>query len=168
MSFKWAYAGFTLALVVAACGNPSASKTDAKADANVAAIKAASAQESVAAGAAAMMAGLDATGGPGKEAMQHYLDGMSKIGDAMGTVKDEASAKAAAQVIAQVNGTLKGDVDKLNGLDEKQKASAVLASTPQLLVMQQKMATAVTNVSLQNPELMKILETELDKIPEVK
>jgi hypothetical protein len=159
MSFRWAYCAFTLALVIAACGKkeePAATSVPESLPA------------STAAGAAALGALGAAAGGNVHPEMKKYVAGLTKISDALASVRDEATAKTAAQQIAAANAELEPLQKTIDGWSEADKQAAVLANTAEFAMISQKIAVAAANLQASHPELMQTLGTELDKMPDLK
>ena len=93
---------------------------------------------------------------------------VTKIADAIATVKDQASAKAAAGVIASTNTELAALIKQIDAMSDTDKASAAMANLQELVAAQQKIAIAMSNMAMNNPTEMKIVADELGKMPELK
>ena len=105
---------------------------------------------------------------PAAGAMKAYTADVTKIADAVATVKDEVSAKAAAGVIASTNTELSQLITQIDAMSDTDKASAAMANMQELVAAQQKIAIAMSNMAMNNPGQMKILADELGKMPELK
>ena len=101
-------------------------------------------------------------------AMRAYTADVTKIADAIATVKDQASAKAAAGVIASTNTELAALIKQIDAMSDTDKASAAMANMQELVAAQQKIAIAMSNMAMNNPAEMKIVADELGKMPELK
>ena len=94
-----------------------------------------------------------------------YINEMTRIADALETVDDEASAKAAAK-------KMKVAVDGLNKMQEElegeltgMKAMQVFGGRyTELVQVQTRLASEIIRIQSDHPELMDILGDELDKL----
>lgn len=96
-----------------------------------------------------------------------YLTEMTRIADALETVKDEESAKAAAVEISKaavglnkMGEVLKDDTDPL-------KAMQIFGNNyTQVVETQGRMMTELMRIQTEHPELMEIVSAEMDKLEE--
>lgn len=96
-----------------------------------------------------------------------YINEMTRIADALESVDDEASAKAAAK-------KLKVSIDGLNSMQEEldgemsgMKAMQVFGGRySELVEAQSRMGTAIVDIQTNHPELMEIVSEELDRLGE--
>lgn len=161
MNFKWAYCAFTLALVVAACGEKKEAPT-AVTDPAAAALAAAQAAPGLAAvEAMGVSQGGAANAGP----MKSYMNAWGRVGDELAKVTDEASAKAAATEIEKIAATMTDEAKKLEALTEEEKRAAVMASATEAMMMTQKVGAATATLAMSKPELLDILSPALEKVP---
>ena len=94
-----------------------------------------------------------------------YINEMTRIADALESVEDEKSAKAAAK-------KLKVAVDGLNTMSEElddqldgPKAMQVFGTRyPELMQVSMRMATEMQRIQTQHPELMEIVSEEVDRL----
>jgi hypothetical protein len=144
------------AVALAAC-NP-APANDSGATTN----PASDAQRSAAAAAAALGA---LGGGGGNPTMTAYVANLDKVATALANVKDEASAKAMGEQLAPIFFEMEKQSDILEKMSEPEITAAAMASAPQLIAAQAKIAQAASNWMMQNPELGEIISRELEKMP---
>lgn len=96
-----------------------------------------------------------------------YLTEMTRIADALETVKDEQSAKAAAGKISKaaeglnkMGEVLKDDTDPL-------KAMQIFGGNyTQVVETQGRMMTELMRIQTEHPELMEIISAEMEKLEE--
>ena len=124
------------------------------------------AQRDAATAAAAL--GALATGGGGNPTMTAYVANLDKVATALANVKDEASAKAMGEQLAPVFAEMQKQSETLEKMSEPELAAAAVASAPQLIAAQTKIAQAASTWMMQNPELGEIISKELEKMPELK
>ncbi len=86
-------------------------------------------------------------------AMKAYTADVTKIANAISGVTDEASARDAAKVIAQVNPDLEKLVKRIEGMNSSDTTSAGMANMQELVAAQQKIAVAMSNMAMNNPGL---------------
>lgn len=154
MNFKLAYAAFAFALVVAACGqnNDGAVSADAApASAGVEAMRV----ETMGAAQAA----------PSRPEMKQFAQAVARIGDALATVKDEPGARAAAAQIAEINRELEPLAHTIGGWSDADKRAAAMAAAGEMVNAQQRVGLASANLSMNHPDLMEIVQAELDRMP---
>jgi hypothetical protein len=133
-------------------------------DSNTPASPATETQQSAAAAAAALGA---LAGGGGNPTMTAYVANLDKVATALSAVKDEASAKAMGEQLAPVFAEMEKQSDILEKMSEPEIAAAAMASAPQLIAAQAKIAQAASNWMMQNPELGEIIAKELEKMPDL-
>lgn len=100
-----------------------------------------------------------------KDIGEAYINEMTRVADALESVDDEASAKAAAK-------KLKVAIDGLNQMQEELddelsgvKAMQVFGGRyTELVQVQTRMATAIVQIQTEHPELMNIVGDELEKL----
>lgn len=155
MSFKAAYSAFAFALVIAACGDgggatstPDASPSGSP-EAGVGAIEALGAMQ----------------GGAARPEMKQFVQAVGRIGDAIATVTDEESARAAAATIAGINAEIEPITRVIEGWSESEKRAAAMAAAGDLVAAQQKIGMAAAQLSVNNPQLMEIVAEELNRMP---
>ena len=94
-----------------------------------------------------------------------YINEMTRIADALETVDDEASAKAAAQ-------TIKAAVDGLNQMSEELdgeisgvKGMQIFGGRyTELIEVQSRVATSMIKIQSDHPELMDTISAEMDQL----
>ena len=94
-----------------------------------------------------------------------YINEMTRIADALETVDDEASAKAAAQ-------TIKAAVDGLNQMSEELdgeisgvKGMQIFGGRyTELIEVQGRVATSMIKIQSDHPELMDTISAEMDQL----
>lgn len=127
--------------------------------------RATEAEQSAAAAAAALGA---LGGGAGNPTMTAYAANMDKVATALANVKDEASAKAMGEQLAPVFVEMQKQTEILEKMSEPEITAAIMASAPQLVASQTKIAQAATTWMMQDPKLGEIISKELEKMPEFK
>lgn len=152
MSMKAAFCALTLALTIAACGEK----------------KEAATPEPTTASMATMETMREIAGGGDNSAMGQFATHMGRVADALASVTDEASAKAAAKVIAKANEDMIPVAKTLNAQTDAEKAAGAMANAQRLMTSQQKIGMAASNLAMNHPDLMEILGDALDDMPEVK
>lgn len=96
-----------------------------------------------------------------------YVAEITRIADALETVNDEASARAAAAEIRIATDGLKNMEKQLGGKVSGLKAMQILGSNYEELVNSQlRMMTALTTLQAEHPELMEIISAETDRLGE--
>lgn len=96
-----------------------------------------------------------------------YVAEITRIADALETVNDEASARAAAAEIRIATDGLKNMEKQLGGKVSGLKAMQILGSNYEELVNSQlRMMTALTTLQAEHPELMEIISAETDRLSE--
>lgn len=99
--------------------------------------------------------------------MKAYTAGVTRIADAIGTIKDEATAKSAAATIAAANADLAAEVKRIDAMNDADRAAAAMTNMQELVAAQQKIAIAMSNMAMNNPALMRIVADELGKMPQL-
>lgn len=91
---------------------------------------------------------------------------MTRVADALESVKDEASARKAAAEISQAAEQLEKVREKFNdgNLGGIQAMRTLQKHGKELMTTQARIMSATLKLQEQHPELMEILSTELDKI----
>jgi hypothetical protein len=107
-------------------------------------------------------------GGGSNPTMTAYVSNLDKVATALSNVKDEASAKAMGEQLAPIFAEMQKQSETLEKMSDQQIAAAAMASAPQLIAAQTKIAQAASTWMLQNPELGEIISKELEKMPELK
>ncbi|MFN3609004.1 MAG: hypothetical protein ACK4Y9_08065 [Hyphomonas sp.] len=96
-----------------------------------------------------------------------YVAEITRIADALETVNDEASARAAAAEIRIAADGLKNMEKELGGKVSGLKAMQIFGSNYEELASSQlRMMTALTTLQAQHPELMEIISEETDRLGE--
>ncbi|MDP3738294.1 MAG: hypothetical protein Q8R02_12945 [Hyphomonadaceae bacterium] len=144
------------ALVLAACGGKKEEASAPMTD-----------EQKAAAAASSILGALTGNGGEASPEMKGYVANLTKVADALGTVKDEASARAIGQQLRPVFEDMQKQADALNAMTEEQKGVAAMSMAPELISVQQKIAVAMSNWAMTKPELMEIVGEELEKMPEI-
>ena len=102
----------------------------------------------------------------GNEIGEAYLNELTRVADALETVKDEDSAKAAAK-------KLKVAVDGLNAMQEKldgKKMDGMVAMQmfggrySEFAEVQSRIAQSIVDIQMNHPELMETVSDELDRL----
>ena len=96
-----------------------------------------------------------------------YVNGMSQIADALESVTDEDSAKAAAHEIGQVTVRLQSVVDEINSMSEVEQALMVQKQAAKMVSVQNRISMALQKIVSKDPKLMNILGSELRSMPEL-
>lgn len=96
-----------------------------------------------------------------------YLTEMTRIADALETVRDEQSAKAAAGKISKAAEGLKKMGKALKDETDPLKAMQIFGSNyTQVVETQGRMMTELMRIQTEHPELMDIISAEMDKLEE--
>lgn len=94
-----------------------------------------------------------------------YVAELTRIADALETVEDEASARAAATEIRKATDGLKNMEEELGGEISGMKAMQIFGSNYEDLAnAQMKMMMALTQLQAEHPELMEIIGEETDRL----
>lgn len=94
-----------------------------------------------------------------------YVTEMTRIADALDTVKDEESARAAAIEIRKAADGLKTMEEALGGDMSGLRAMQILGSNYQgLVAAQTRMMTSMIRIQSENPELMNYIGEEMDRL----
>lgn len=94
-----------------------------------------------------------------------YVAEITRIADALETVNDEASARAAAADIRIAADGLKNMEKELGGKVSGIKAMQIFGSNYEELASSQlRMMTALTTLQAEHPELMEIISEETDRL----
>lgn len=100
-----------------------------------------------------------------KDIGKAYVAELTRIADALETVEDEASARAAAAEIRKATDGLKNMEEELGGEISGMKAMQIFGSNyEQLANAQLRMMTALTQLQAEHPELMEIIGEETDRL----
>lgn len=96
-----------------------------------------------------------------------YLTEMTRIADALETVKDEQSAKAAAGKISRAAEGLNKMGDALKDETDPLKAMQIFGNNyTQVVETQGRMMTELMRIQSEHPELMDIISAEMEKLEE--
>ncbi|MAN45768.1 MAG: hypothetical protein GYB49_02700 [Alphaproteobacteria bacterium] len=94
-----------------------------------------------------------------------YVNEMTRIADALETVKDEKSAEKAAKTLNKAAEGLNAMQEELDNEAGSTKAMQVLASRAgELAEVQGRMMKEIMRIQTEHPELMDVLGDELNKI----
>lgn len=107
-------------------------------------------------------------GGGGNAAMNSYVADLQKMADAVAAVKDEPSARAAADAIDKLSPEMADYAKQLDGLSDSDKAAVVMAHVQELTAAQQKLATSMSGLGMNNPQLLQIIGDKVGKAPQMK
>jgi hypothetical protein len=100
-----------------------------------------------------------------KDIGEAYINEMTRVADALESVDDEASAKAAAKKLKVAIDGLNQMQDELDGELSGVKAMQVFGGRyTELVQVQTRMATAIVEIQTNHPELMDIVGDELEKL----
>ena len=100
-----------------------------------------------------------------KDIGEAYINEMTRVADALESVDDEASAKAAAKKLKVAIDGLNQMQDELDGELSGVKAMQVFGGRyTELVQVQTRMATAIVQIQTNHPELMDIVGDELEKL----
>jgi len=95
---------------------------------------------------------------------QAYLEQLNVIADALDTIDDEASARAAATEIGEANVEMEAIADSMQGLSDNEMLAMVQSIAPQLQEIQARIAATMQRLSA-NPEYFSIIGDELSNMP---
>lgn len=94
-----------------------------------------------------------------------YINEMTRIADALETVEDEASAKAAAKKISVAVEGLNQMSEELDGEISGVKGMQIFGGRyAELIEVQGRVATSMIRIQSDHPDLMDTLGEELDKL----
>lgn len=94
-----------------------------------------------------------------------YVNEMTRIADALDTVKDEDSARKAAVDIRKAADGLESMKDALGDDISGLRAMQIFGSNyQQLLTAQTRMMTSMIRIQSENPELMNFIGDEMDRL----
>jgi hypothetical protein len=94
-----------------------------------------------------------------------YLTEMTRIADALETVKDEQSARAAAVQISKAAAGLNKMGEAVNENMDPLKAMQIFGDNyAQVAEVQGRMMTSLMRIQQEHPELMDIISSEMDKL----
>jgi hypothetical protein len=100
-----------------------------------------------------------------KDIGEAYINEMTRVADALESVDDEASAKAAAKKLKVAIDGLNQMQEELDGELSGVKAMQVFGGRyTELVQVQTRMATAIVQIQTEHPELMNIVGDELEKL----
>lgn len=121
------------------------------------------------AGALQMLESMANSGGDAKATgpMKEYTDGMDRIADAIADVDNEASARRAAQRIADVVRDMEGLQDRFDNMSDQEKTAAAIANASAITQSGTRVAAAMMTLQTQHPDLMQVIQEEMDKIPDL-
>ena len=103
-----------------------------------------------------------AGGGTSNPQMKTISTSLTKVADAIVTIKDEASAKTVGQQLQPVFAEMEKASKEFEALPEGEQQAAAMAAAPQLAAAGMKIGMYMATLS---PELQAIVERELDKMP---
>jgi outer membrane lipoprotein SlyB len=94
-----------------------------------------------------------------------YINEMTRIADALETVDDEASAKAAAQTIKVAVDGLNQMSEELDGEISGVKGMQIFGGRyTELIEVQGRVATSMIKIQSDHPELMDTISAEMDQL----
>ncbi len=96
-----------------------------------------------------------------------YLSHLDGIAAAIETAKDEASARRAAETIADINRDMAAVTESLKSMSEQDKAAALTARMEEYQRVQMRISNAMQALAAQ-PQLMRIINDEMRNMPGVK
>ncbi|KCZ49434.1 hypothetical protein [Hyphomonas pacifica] len=100
-----------------------------------------------------------------KDIGEAYVNEMTRIADALETVKDKKSAEKAAKTLNKAAEGLNAMQEELDNEAGSTKAMQVLASRAgELAEVQGRMMKEIMRIQTEHPELMDVLGDELNKI----
>lgn len=121
------------------------------------------------ASASASAGGAEVTAQSGTNAVVNtYLTEMGRIGDALATVTDDASAARAASTIREASDRLNRLADDLDADAEHQQIMAVFAANQsEFIAAQQKIGAEMTRLAMEDPSLLQSLSEAMDELPDL-
>jgi hypothetical protein len=99
---------------------------------------------------------------------QSYVTALGQIADALESVKDEDSAKAAAQVIARAKTTLDGTVKEINSMTQVEQVMMVQKHAAEMGQIEVRISQAMQKIVSDDPKLLDIIGQEMQSLPELK
>ena len=104
---------------------------------------------------------------PANKIADAYIGEMTKIADALETVNDEESARAAASVIQKAGLKLEAMQDELEGeMSDRKWATIVMSRQQEWAQLQTRLGMSMGRIGMTQPELMQIISEEMDKLPQ--
>lgn len=94
-----------------------------------------------------------------------YATQLDRLADAVEAIDDDASAREAAKVIAEVNLELARLSKEAAAMNPAEAAVLVQAQQGEYVACQQRIATAMTRLAMENPAALGIVSKELRAMP---
>ena len=98
---------------------------------------------------------------------QTFVTQLGHIADALESVKDEDSARAAAHQMDQANMALKNVTDRMNGMSDMEKAVMIQKHVAEIAQLEGRITMAIQNIVSNDPELMNIIGDEMRNMPQL-
>ncbi len=109
---------------------------------------------------------IDASKAKGGEIADLYVAHMTNVADAIEKVDDEKSAKAAAAVIAKAVEDMEKTAENVEGMSATRRAMLFASRAQDFAEPQMRMSQSMTKLASENPELLEIIQKELEKMPD--
>ncbi len=94
-----------------------------------------------------------------------YVGQMDHIADALEGVKDEKSAKKAAQAITNAAKELNALSDTVESMSDMEKGLMFASRSQEFISVQTRLATSMQKIAAENPEYMQMIQEEMKKMP---
>jgi hypothetical protein len=99
---------------------------------------------------------------------QTYVTQLGHIADALESVKDEDSARAAAHEMAQANATLQAMAERVDSMTEVEQAMMLQKHAMEMTQVQTRIFQALQNIISRDPKLGDIIGDEMQQMPQFK
>lgn len=93
-----------------------------------------------------------------------YVTEMTRIADALDTVKDEASARRAATEIRKAADGLENMQEQLGDISGMRAMQIFGSNYQELMTAQTRMMASMVRIQMENPELMEFVSDEMDRL----
>lgn len=96
-----------------------------------------------------------------------YLQGMDKVATALDNVNDEASAKKAAEIMAEIGEEFDELAEELDGAGasrQRAMAAIMVSRATELAAVQQRLAGNMMRIQTQHPELMPVISNAMNEM----
>lgn len=95
-----------------------------------------------------------------------YMTELEKVAGALESIQSADDAEAAAKVIQEASQSLESITEALDGEISGMKAMRIFASRGNdIMAVQQRIAASMTSIAQSDPEMMKRISEEIDKLP---
>ena len=96
--------------------------------------------------------------------VERYLEELNRLADALETVDDEASARQAAQTVAEINAEMETLQPQFEAMEENERAAMLRTHAAAFQEVQTRIAMAMEPLA-DRPDLLEIISEELENMP---